>query len=124
MDKSKLIWYTLLFATIIIVLNFAVNLFNKSEISKAKDDINAAKAKIDYAIYKIDSAQNKINGLISNIDTAKNRLNAINISVDNLNLNMETKINTITYKIKLLKDSIKADQKDLNLLKKELEELK
>jgi len=123
MDKTKLIWYTLLVVLVIIVLNFAVNLFNKSEISKAKDDIKLAKEKIENAINKIDSAQSKINGLINNIDSTKIKLDEMNNSVNNLNFSMENKINGVSGRIKVLLDSVKADQKNMQSLRDELQNL-
>jgi len=124
MDKLKLIWYTLVVVTIIIVLNFVLNLFNKSEINQAKDEIKMAKERIENAICKIDSAQLKINGLMQNINETRFKINEMNISVNNLNFVMENKINGISGRIKLLLDSVKSDQQNMNALKKELENLK
>jgi DNA repair ATPase RecN len=124
MGKFKYIWYILLVITVIILLNFVLNIFNKSEISKAKDDIRSARQKIENAMLNIDSAQMEINGLIQHIDTTKHKIKEMNKSLNLLNLTMGKKIDNVSFKIKRLMDSVKADQQNLNLLKKELEKIK
>jgi uncharacterized protein YjaG (DUF416 family) len=124
MDKIKALWYALFIVFIIVLANFLLNFFNRSEITKAKDDINIAKEKINNAIVKIDSAQSHIYSLIDSIDAVRHNIDRLNMNVNMLNADMQLKISKTSVKMRALLDSVKADQLKLHTLKKELKNLK
>jgi DNA repair ATPase RecN len=124
MDINKTLRFSLFIIIIIVLANFLLNLFSRSEISKAKDDINKAQERIETAIVKIDSAQLRIYSLLDSLDADRQRIAEMNRDFNLLNSGMQSKINKQSANIKPLLDSVRAGHYKLHSLKKELKNLK
>ena len=121
MEKLKFILLIAVAAGV--MANLGLGLFQKSELSKAKDDILAAQKNIRSAICVLDSAQNRISGLMNNIDSTRVQLNSVNNSVAQLNGNMTSSILKVSDRIKNLDANLKAEEARVKALQTELQKL-
>lgn len=121
MEKFKL--YLLIAIAVGIMANIGLGLFQKSELSKTKDDILAAQKNINHAIFVLDSAQTRINGLMRSIDSTRLQLNTVNNSVAELNGNMSNSILNVNKRIKTLNESLKIEEDRMKNLQTDLQKL-
>lgn len=121
MEKFKL--YLLIAIAVGIMANIGLGLFQKSELSKTKDDILAAQKNINHAIFVLDSAQTRINGLMRSIDSTRMQLNIVNSSVAQLNGNMSNSILNVNKRIKTLNESLKIEEDRMKNLQTDLQKL-